>query len=225
MNFIMPCVQAFFCNCLKKSTDTDYYVDPKLLSFRKPVFEPEKIQNKVTESEFMEIRNEIANAGGKWWTSTKFVYIFMIIHAVLCFAAYFGKLIASAIFDKRIEALEVSTVVNITCLMLPNIISQICMKIFMKKACIGVQKFFDAKNEEIYTARGINWLTCGTLLFIHVKILETETELKEFGEYCNNSLLLMGTSGNNMSAFETINKNSNKEILLKKYQNQGSDLI
>ena len=46
-----------------------------------------------------------------------------------------------------------------------------------------VQRFFDAKNQEIYTARGVHWLTWGPLVFIHIKIIEDETELKKFEGY------------------------------------------
>ncbi len=225
MNLLMPCIRIAFCDCIKKSTDTDYYVDPKLFSLFKPKFEPEKIQNKVSESEFMGIRNQLGNAGGGWFTASKVNYILTMIHAVLCLGVFLAQVIAKKFYDK--EILEISTAIKITCLILPNIILQISMKIFMKKACIGIQKFFDSKNEEIYAERGINWLTCGTLIFIHLKIVGEDTELQGFGEYSNNNQILLGTSGNNMNAFEMINKNSNREILLNKTHqaNQGRNKV
>ena len=208
----MPCIKFWFCDCIKTSTDTDYYVDPKLFSLRKPIFEPEKIQNKVSESEFLQMRSEMATAGGKWFTVAKVNYTLIILHATLCLLFFAAKMIARVFFDKKI--LEFSQVIQITGLTLPHITEQICMRIFMKKACVGVQKLFDSKNEEIYSARGVHWLACGTLVYIHIKIIEDETELTKFSG---------GVSENNVNVFEVMNKNSNREILLKGYQ--GGDLM
>jgi len=180
---------------------------------RKPIFEPEKIQNLVSESEFMQMRNELPNAGGKWFTAAKVNYALTIIHAILCLLFFAAKLIADKFFDEKI--FQWSKLVQIANLTLPNIILQICMNIFMKKACVGVQKFFDLKNEEIYTARGINWFTCGTLVYIHIRIIADESDLKKFDK----SQVLFGISEGEIKAFEVTN--SNREILMKKYQDEN----
>jgi len=165
----------------------------------------------------MQMRNKLAAAGGGWFAASKVNYILTTIHATLCLLVFLAQLIAREFYDKTI--LEISTVIQITCLVIPNIVFQICMKIFLKKACVGIQRFFDEKNQEIYTERGVNWLTCGTLVFIHLKIVGEDVEMEKL--YGESSQLLVGTSGNNM------NQNSNREVLLKKFHqaNQGSKLM
>jgi len=176
----------------------------------KPFFETDKIKNKVSEVEFLEMRREMIKAGGKWLLTARVTYILMLIHAVLSFLAWTTNLVLVLILDKRIESLEVSTIVKIAVLIAPNIVFQIGLKFFMYKTCREIKKILDYKNEEVYKERGINWLTCGTLVYIQIKIVDTE--LQCFDEYLNTS---GGFGMEKSSAFETIKKNPNREILLK----------
>jgi len=148
-------------------------------------------------------------AGGKWLQTARITYILMLIHAVLSFLAWTANLVLVLILDKRIESLEVSTVVKIAVLIAPNIIFQLSLKFFMYKTCKEIKKILDIKNEEVYKEKGLSWLTCGTLIYIQIKIVDTE--LQCFDEYLNTS---GGFGMERSSAFETFKKNPNREILL-----------
>lgn len=73
----------------------------------------------------------------------------------------------------------------------------------MNKTCKILKEFFDVQNEEVYAARGVNWLTCGTVLYMRLTIVDSE--LQAFPKYVENGQ--MNTS-----------KNSNKEVLLKAFK-------
>ena len=216
MNPFMTCVRCLCGKRVPKSTYTDYYFDPKVVLFGTPVFDPKKVQNKISEQEFPKMREAMIREGGNWLIAAKILFVLVLIYSIV--GAVAGILSISKVFDMFFGT-------QALIFMMPSIILQMIWIFCGWKARNKIRDLFDWQNERYYTARGVNWLTCGTLLFIHVKITEKDAELQEFKEYSNNSVLLMGTSGNNMSAFETINKNSNREILLKNHQIQGSGLI
>ena len=209
MKNIMPCVKVLFCNRIPKSSKSNYYLDPKIMTFGTPKFEPEKIQNKISEQEFHHMRALMINIGGEKLKKAKRIYFIMVAYAVLCFVGWLFQIIFQLIFPSK--NLQTSMAVSILVTVLPNMMLQCYWKSSMLKACEEIARLFDRENKRIYTARGINWQTCYTLIFIHIRILDSE--LESFDGDLKGELEKMIT----IDKARNIENNSNKEILLKHF--------
>lgn len=213
MNFFLPCIRLFCCNRTPPSTLTDYYFDPKLVGSGAPVFEAHKIQNKVSETEFLEIREATIKAAGGSLKTTRIAYLLSVIFAVLCFLAGVVLYAIHEIDPSKLPSIDFPLWIKIVAFILPNVILQCFCKFSMSRTCKIIKQFFDVQNEQVYSARGINWLTRGTLLYIHVKIVDSE--LQAYPKYINNSQL--GKAGNAPN-FDYMNQSSNKEVLLQPFK-------
>jgi len=210
MNCLMSVVQCCFCKRTPKATLTDYYFDPKIMLLGTPNFEPHKLQNKVSEREFYEMRKAMIEAGGCWLASAKFFFVFFFLYSQSC--AIFG--LGSGVYnimaaeDKR---LNIPLVVNIAVMLIPNVILQFLWILSTCKAVKVLNGCFERENQSVHSAKGINWLMCGNLMYIRIKIVgaEMQTFAKPIGS---------GTQdGGGKSGKDGKSSNTNREILLKKY--------
>lgn len=209
MKNISPCFKMFFCNRIPRSTETDYYFDPKIMTLGTPNFEPYKIQYKISEQEFQEMRIEMIKAGGSKLKKTKIIYLVTISYSILCLASWIFQLIFG---------FQVPVWIGIVMTVIPNMVLQFYWKSCMVKSCEGIARLFDRQNEGIYAARGLHWRTCYTLVYIHIRVLDSELQvLNEAREALK--LRDEKTASVTIEEVKNIGNNWNKEVLLKHYQN------
>lgn len=152
------------------------------------------------------------NAGGERLKKTKRIYLIMVIYALLCFIGWLFQIIFQLIFPAK--NLQTPMAISIIITVIPNMVLQCYWKSSMLKTCEGIAKLFDRENKGIYAARGINWQTCYTLVFIHIRILDSELEEVYEGE----SNKTRKTLTENIITIDDVKSIENKEILLKYFQ-------
>ena len=209
MNKVMHYIQWFLRVSIPKSTATDYYFDPKIMTIGEPEFDPIQIRYKVSELKYLELREEMIKVGNGRLKRTKSIYLFLVAFTLLCLLAWIAQFVLIVIFQMGSTPVKILLIINVAGLLIPNLALQCYWRVSMKKTCNLLEELFEAKNSEIYRAKGVNWLTCGTLVYIHIQMMDTE--LQAFGEYANTSL------DRSSSAFETIKKNPNREVLLNNF--------
>ena len=209
MNCLMSAVQCCFCKRTPKATGTDYYFDPKIMLLGTPNFEPHKLQNKVSEREFHEMRRAMKEAGGCWLSSAKFFFVFFFLYSQSC--AIFG--LGSGIYNiiaSEDKKLNIPMIVNIVVMLVPNIVLQFLWILSTCKAVKILNAFFERQNHNVQSAKGVNWLMCGNLMYIRIKIVDSE--MHAFGKSIGNGSQV-GSGGKSVKDGKT----ANREILLKKY--------
>ncbi len=172
MNFIMKIVQLLVCKPTPKSTETDYYLDPKLLLLGSLTFKPSKLQNKLSKEEFIEMREEMKKIGGGWLTAAKTFLILFLIYSPPCTILGAGTMIYNIFFDG--QDFKIPWVVNICGMLFPNLLFQIFCVICMYKACQNLKPFFALKKNPIYSSRGIKWISYNHLLYIRISLIDPE---------------------------------------------------
>jgi len=206
----MSAVQCCFCKRTPKATGTDYYFDPKIMLLGTPNFEPHKLQNKVSESEFYEMRKAMKEAGGCWLASAKFFFVIFFLYSQSCGLFGLGFIIYNLIASED-NKLSLSMTVNIAVLMVPNMVLQFFWILSMCKAVKILNAFFERQNQALHLSKGINWLMCGNLMYIRIKIMDSE--MNAFGKSSIGNGSQVGSGGKSVKDGKT----ANKEILLKKY--------
>ena len=176
MNFIMPCIQLFCCNRVPNSTKTDYYLDPKIMTKGEPIFKPKKVQNKITEDEFLEMRKEMIEAGGEDLKRAITIYKILTIYAITCFMTWVVLTIFEIIDRENAEKYDVPMVVGILTTAVPNIVLQCKWKSAMKKSCKNITEMFEQKNLTVYLRRNIQWLMKNTLVYVQIKLIDPEDQ-------------------------------------------------
>ena len=172
MNCFMSCIQFMICKRTPKATEKDYYVDPKIMLLGKPYFEPHKIQNKISEAEFLEMRKKMIIAGGGFLSAAKFFFVLTVLYALACTVVGIGLAVYQRAIIDDPDDFEVPLWVNIAVLVLPNILFQLFWIISGAVAAKRLRRFFDEQNQKVYSARGINWTSKGgALMYIHIKIV------------------------------------------------------
>lgn len=178
MNCLMSTIQCFFCKRTPKATETDYYIDPKIMLLGTPNFEPHKLQNIISRVEFFEMRKKMNEAGGCWLAAAKFFFVFFLIYSQLCAIIDGGLAIYNIITDDD-DDIEIPLIVNVGLFIAPNILLQIFWLVSMNKACTCLSRFFELQNKKFYAARGVSWQTCKTLMYIQISIVRGNEESVE----------------------------------------------
>jgi len=168
----MPCIQLFCCNRVPKSTKTDYYIDPKILTRGEPKFIPAKIDNKISELEFQDMRKEIFHAGGADLKRAMLIYKILLVYVVICFMIWVGQAIFAAVDTEKIKEHKIPFIVVFCCTAVPNITLDCKWKAAMKRACKNINQLFEQKNQEVYSKRGVQWLMHNTLVYVHLKLVD-----------------------------------------------------
>ena len=150
-------------------------------------------------------------AGGFWLASNKFFFVFFFLYSQLC--AIFG--LGSGIYNIIVaegKRLNLPLIVNIAVMVIPNIVLQFLWILSVCKTVKVLNRFFERQNQSVYSAKGINWLMCGNLMYIRIKIVDSDSEMQVFAKSIGNrSQVGSGKS-------EKDGKSSaNREILLKIY--------
>ena len=219
MSSIMYYVQKVLLIQVPPSTYQDYYLDPKIMTLGEPSFEPSKVSYKISELKFLQMRQDMINIGGEKLKRTKAIYLLLVAFTVLGFLACLVELGLAFFFYKELEEyFKITLIVDLVGLVIPNIILQIYWRRSMKKTCAVIEEYFYLQNKDIYSVVGINWVTCGTLLYINIKLVDKETELRSFEEFSNSTRLSRLRKAEKNLAVETRKDNSNKEILLNNSQ-------
>ena len=201
----MAFIQAQMCKKTPPATATEYYFDPKIMLLGTPIYEPEKIQNKVSDFDFVTMRRAMIQVGGGWLTATKIFFVLMIFYCIFC--AVFGNV--TMIMKLCGKPLDISIAIQLLIMGVPNIIFQVAWLCCMVKSSKIIKKFFEEQNEKIYSFKGINWISYGHLMYIQIKILDSE--MLDFEKAGKTSM--SGQTGKS----EKAKKPSNKDILLKQY--------
>jgi len=216
LKFMTPPVQVFCCNRIPKSTETEYYLDPKIMTGGHPNFEPGKIKHKISGLEFSEMRQKMINAGDEPLKTAKLLFIIMRIYAILCIIAGIGILIFGLCFPEKVENWRIPLVINIGVLVIPSTFFQCYWKYSMQRACEKIEKVFEEQNEKVYSKKGVLWSIDKTLMYMRIKMIEG----MDFQEYYSGgdskmNLSLHSQSEKNMILEMMNHKVSNREILLK----------
>jgi len=217
MSFLIPCFHAFCFSSVPKSTETDYYFDPKILTSGKPNFETDMVKYQISEQEFFQMRKAMLEVGDPNLKAMKITFILMVIHAILCFMVAAGIGIFALCFSAKIAQLFFPSLGLIASFVVPNLVLQWYWKYAMGKACKIIEKLFESQNDIVYSLKGISWiLTHGNLKYIHIK--NVEAELRSFRGYSleNKTKVFEANQSRITTALETARStNSNIEFLLK----------
>ncbi len=183
VDFIMPALQLFCCNRIPNSKEADYFFDPKIMTDGKPIFEPEKIKNRISEKEFEEMRKEMVEAGGLELQKAKKFYKWLLIYVLFCFAIWITQIYFAMTSTQGFRALKTPIVISIICTAVPNMYLQCYWKYYMKKACANLTKLFEEKNQSVYASKSVQWYTRKTLMYVHimvsdVKMVDLEADCK-----------------------------------------------
>ncbi len=211
-----PPIQVFCCNRIPKSTETEYYLDPKIMTSGHPNFEPHKIKHKISGQDFSEMRQKMIDAGDEPLKTAKLLYILIRIYAILCIVAGIGIVIFSLSFPDKVKNWKIPVLVNIGVLVIPSTFSQCYWKYSMLKACQKIEKMFEEQNEKVYSKKGVLWGIDTTLMYMRIKVIEG----MDFPEYYSGGDSKMNLSLHSQSEKNIIlemmnHKVSNREILLK----------
>ena len=76
--------RIFCCSNIPKSTNSDYFFDPRVITIGLTRFQPEKIQNTVEDHEFQKMREEMITVGGSNLKTAKSLYFSMVVFAIIC---------------------------------------------------------------------------------------------------------------------------------------------
>ncbi len=167
------------CICNKrppKATYTDYYFDPKVMLFGTPYFDPKQVQNKISEHEFTKMREAMIREGGWWLIASKVLLVSLIMFAVTAFVFNITTLILKWSKNDAYDKIKISFGMRILIFVLPNLLLQ-CIWIFcVWKARNRIRDLFDWQNEKYYASRGVNWQTCNTLMYIHIKFWSSKVK-------------------------------------------------
>lgn len=219
MSYIMHYVQKVLLIRVPPSNESNYFIDPKIMTLGEPDFEPRKIDYKISELKFLQMRQDMINIGGERLKRTKSIYLLLVAFTVLGFMACLAELGLAFFFYKELEEyFKITLIVDVVGLVIPNIILQIYWRHSMKKTCSAIEDYFYLQNKDIYSVVGINWVTCETLLYINIRLVDKETELRSFEEFSNSTRLSRLRKAEKNLAIETKRDNSNREILLNNYQ-------
>jgi len=206
MNFFLPCL---CCHLIPKSTETDYYIDPNIMTSGEPFFEPTRVQHKISVQEFLEMRQAMRSAGGEDLKLAKMLFIIMRIYTIICFEVFVGILVLGLGFPERFGGLLIPVLVNIAGFILPNLCFYCCWRSCARKAYKNICEVFEL-NEKIYLAKGVKWSINKNLMYVQIK---TETNEFSEGKITNRSFQESDTGRN--TVLEMITVISNQEILLK----------
>lgn len=176
MNCMMKFIQLMCCKRTPKATSNDYYIDPKLMLLGTPQFDSSKVGNKISEHEFLRMREAMIKEGGGWLKGAKIFFILVALYSLGCTAFGLGSVILKVASPDT--DFEIPIVVNIVVMVLPNIILQMIWIFCVWKARNLIRDFLDWQNDSVYAARGINWLTCNTLMYIHIKVWNADSHAK-----------------------------------------------
>lgn len=169
MNPFMSCIRCICGKRVPKATYTDYYLDPKVMLFGTPDFDSKKVQNKISEQEFGKMREAMIREGGNWLIAAKILFVSVLIYSIV--GAVVGII-------RIIGILDMSFLTQALIFIGPNIIQQWIWVFCVWKARNKIRDLFDWQNEKYYAARGVNWLTCNTLMYIHIRFWSTKGSTK-----------------------------------------------
>lgn len=233
MSSLLRYMRIFLFIRVPKSTKKDYYFDPKIMTLGDLDFESEKAQSKITDLEFLQMRQEIINLCGDTLRWTKNIYLFLMAFTFICFMAWIVQLVYATIDLIKGDSFTFSWLINVVCLLIPNICLQCYWRGLMNEVCGMISLLFEKQNQMKFNAKGINWATCGTLVYIRVKIRSPlklqmkamqvfagenqAVKVEESQQKIEESQMKTESTGitiTSLDDFEAKQENSKKEILL-----------
>lgn len=223
MSSLLRYMRIFLFIRVPKSTKKDYYFDPKIMTLGEPDFDPERAQSKITELEFLQMREEIITLCGDALGWTKNIYLFLMAFTFICFMAWIFQLVLATIDFIKGDSFTFSWLINLVCLLIPNICLQCYWRGLMNEVCGMINLLFEKQNQQKFSEKGVNWSTCGTLVYIHVKIRSPKKlQMKAMKVFAGeNQTAKIDESQQkteititSLNDFEAKQEKSNKEILL-----------
>jgi len=206
----MPC---FCCHSIPKSTETDYYWDPKLVTSGEPNFEPAQVSNKISKQEFSEMRQTMRSAGGEDLKSANLLFIVLRVYIVLFIETFVGILIFGLALTERIENLKNALLINFVVWIIPSFAFLCWSHYYVRKAYKKICKVLELSGK-LYLLRGIVWIMSKDLMFVQIKVVEG-LDLQQFSGLGKVNQLVEENNLEKNISFDVINQVSNKEILLK----------
>jgi len=216
MNFVLPLIQVLCCNRIPRSTLTDYFLDPKIMTSGKLYFDPAFVYFKISDQEFLEMRELMIQVSGKRLKISKVAYYLMLTYAYLSFLSGLVLVLLHFLNPESPRARDTPWLIKIAAFLVPNVALQCYWKYSMRKTCENIEKLFEEQNEQVYAAKGLNWLIHGSLLYIHLKIINQERQDFMFEPSKVNQSLDISQSKKKTSAtiLDEQQRNSNTQGLL-----------
>ena len=135
--------------------------------FGTPDFDPKQVSNKISEQEFGKMREAMIREGGNWLIAARILFTTVLIYSIV--GAVIGLL-------RLAKVLDMSFVSQVVIFIVPNLIQQFIWIYCTWKARNKIRDLFDWQNEKYYAAKGVNWLTCNTLMYIHIRFWATRAK-------------------------------------------------
>lgn len=173
---MLRCVRFFCCSRIPRSTPTDYYFDPRVVTIGPKRFSPEKTQNLVSEEEYKKMREEIITSGGSNLKTAKILYFALIIFALITFAWWVVRIVLAATGSYHFS--KAAIIISIVLTIVVNILLNRAWAVFMKKGAVDVQQMFERQNQAVYGSKGITWSTCQTLVFVRIQISSNKARVQ-----------------------------------------------
>ena len=153
---------------LVKSTQTQYYFDPKIVTLGKPKFDSHLNGGRISEEEFLDVRKRMIRAGGlnlwlvKWLFTTTIIFIFLLVICYFIIVVY-----------QHPESGYISwkdTLVYSTIVLVSAIFGRCLWQRAFKKAHGNMDNLLQIETNKVYANRGVVWKIDEDLKFMHVHL-------------------------------------------------------
>ena len=155
---------------IPQSTENSYHFDPRIINaWAKPRFDPEKTKNRISNEEFLYLRDKVIQNGGSSIKIARFLWFLRRLLLLVWLAIFTWRFILIFTDNSHEKSdLILQAVIYAVGILVLIILVRILGDYYAKRGTRNIKTFLNQQNTILYNRRNLNWRIHPTCVFMQL---------------------------------------------------------